>query len=110
MTDSRLYGGVVTDLDEHLLDAACGPAVRVVRGDPRADPGLGSVEPVEGDAPPVPGRPDRPQAGQAAAPALVEQTLFLAVLVAQNVRAEDPRLSLVACHDLLLLDDTVPNQ
>src|SRR5262245_38033415 len=110
MPDSRLHGGVVTDLDEYLLDAGGGPAVRTLCREPRAVPGLGVVEAVERDAPPVPGRPDRPQAGRAAAPILVEQALFLAVLVAEDVRAKDPGLPLVSCHHLLLLDDAVPNQ
>src|SRR5262245_57535477 len=109
MTDSGLYVRVVADLDEYLVDAGRGSALRVVCGEPRAHPSLGGVEAVEGDAPPVPRRPDRPQARQAPAPALVEQALLFAVLVPEDVRAEDAGLPLVSGDHLLLLDDAVPD-
>src|SRR5262245_36334223 len=109
MTDSRLNVRVVTDLDEDLIDAGRGPAVRAMRCEPRTAPGLGVVESIERDAPPVPRRPDRPLTGRAPAAALVEQALFLTVLVPQDVRTKDSGLSLVSCHQLLLLDDAVPD-
>src|SRR5262245_58400617 len=81
MTDSRMHVRVVADLDEDLFHTGRGPAVRALRGVPRAVAGLGIVEAVERNAPPVPRRSHRSQAGKAATTTLVEQALFLAVFV-----------------------------
>src|SRR5262245_41328398 len=92
MSDSRLYVRVVADLDEDLFHTGRGAAVCALCRMPRAVVSHSVVETVERNAPPVPRRSRRPQAGKAAAATLVEKALLLAVLVPQDVRAEDARL------------------